>query len=510
MVVIGEGNVPLDRIVAVATGRARVALSNDEAFRSRLDRSMSHLRRMLKSGGLIYGVTTGFGGSCGTQLSADQARELGQNLLRFHGCGTGDPIGIEETRASMLCRLLNLAQGYSAVSWDLLEQIVAFLNKGITPVVPGQGSVGASGDLTPMSYIGAALAGQREVFFNGERMPASRALEIAGIQPLEFSEKECLSIINGTSVMTGIAALAFDRSLRILDAAICGSALAVHALAGHAHHFHPAIFRAKPFPGQERVAEKLRGLLESHKSPPPEASEPEMLQDPYSLRCSPHMLGVLADALDWIGPWVETEANGVSDNPIFDVETGELLTGGNFYGGHIAFAMDALKTALASVADMCDRQIALLVDTRFNRGLPACLVRIEGKKRKLHHGFKGIQVTASALTAEASKNAMPVAVFSRSTESHNQDKVSLGTIAARDAISMCELVSRVVAIELMASAQACEIRGGLDRRPRISGLVARVRNVVPATFEDRPMDKDIARMSSALFEGPQLSDNNRK
>jgi histidine ammonia-lyase len=229
-----------------------------------------------------------------------------------------------------------------------------------------------------------------------------------------------------------------------------------------------------------------------------ESQTRETLQDPYSVRCAPQIIGVLYDALIWIGQWVETEANSANDNPIFDPETGQPLMSGNFYGGHMAFAMDALKAALASVADMSDRQMALLVDPLLNRGLPADLVRVTGEDAVFHHGFKAMSLSTSALTAEALKLTMPAASFSRSTESHNQDKVSMGTIAARDAERICTLTERVLAIHLLAASQGCEIRGNLDSRPQLHVLIGRIRTFSKALMEDREMDADIERLARAI------------
>jgi histidine ammonia-lyase len=322
---------------------------------------------------------------------------------------------------------------------------------------------------------------------------------MAKLKPYTCRPKEPLAMVNGTSVMTGIAAVVLDRAHHLLEAAIAASALSVHALRGKAHHYHPAIGEAKPFPGQVAVAAKLRELLAVRRSGAAlEAEGPETLQDPYSLRCAPQIMGVLADALAWMQPWVEIEANSANDNPLFDKSADHPLMGGNFYGGHIAFAMDALKSALASLADMADRQVALMVNPNVNRGLPADLVRLTGEERLHHHGFKAMSISASALTAEALKATMPAASFSRSTESHNQDKVSMGTIAARDAARVCTLAERVVAIHLMAAAQACEIRGGVEARPRLVQLVKEIRAFAAPTFEDRPMDGDIEALAGRI------------
>lgn len=496
-------SVALEEILSSARHIKRVRISQDRAFVDRMERSRAMLAEAVDKGIPVYGVTTGYGKSCGKRLPKDKViRKNGASPLHFHGCGTGDPLGIEETRAAMICRLLCLARGYSGVSLPLLEQIAAFLNRGITPVVPSEGSVGASGDLTPMSYVAATLAGDREVFYRGKRMPAAKAIEQAKLTPYAFRMKEHLSMMNGTSVMTGIAVTAVERACRILDAAVCATALTVHALKGKAHHFHPVIGEAKPFPGQIRIAHRLTHLLQTRADLSDlEENSPESLQDPYSIRCTPQIAGVLDDALRWISDWVATEANSSNDNPIFDPETGLPLMSGNFYGGHMAFAMDALKSAVASIADLSDRQVTLLVTPQYNRGLPADLVGVVGEDALFHYGFKAMSISASALAAEALKNSMPAGSFSRSTESHNQDKVSMGTIAARDAARICTLTERVAAIHLIAAAQACELRGQIQFRPRIKALLKGIREVVAPTREDRPMDRDIERMVQLIVDG---------
>lgn len=496
-VVIGKGDITLDQVVDIACGKARVVISANRNFINRIKRSQKILQHAFDAGEPVYGVTTGYGAACGNRIKNHNTEELGNNLIKYHGCGTGDPLGIEEIRASIVCRLACFAQGYSGVSINLLQAMADLLNKGITPVVPSLGSVGASGDLTPMSYIAACLSGDRDALYKGRRTSSSNALSLAGLSPYRFLPKEPLGIMNGTSVMTGIATIVLNKSKIIADSALAATALSLHALMGHERHFHPTVVDSKPHPGQQIAGSRLRGLL-SCVDCPPESGKEDDLQDPYSIRCSPQILGVVYDAFEWIEQWVGREVNSSNDNPLLDGDSEEIFMGGNFYGGHIVYAMDALKSALASVADMADRQMALLVDPRYNRGLPANLVKVKGEKKVLHHGFKGMQITASALTSEALKNTMPAASFSRSTESHNQDKVSMGTIASRDASWQCELVERVIAIHLMAAVQACELRGNLDRRPALASLVKKVRKVVKETVFDRPMDRDIEVLVTAL------------
>ncbi len=499
-VIVTNRPVTLEQVIAVAESFAPVKVGNSSKYMKYLKKSVDLLHAEIADGRPVYGVTTGFGHSCGHRPRRRDMEILGENLIRFHGCGTGAPLSVAQSRATMFCRLISLSKGLSGVSPELLTQFSDFLNHGISPVIPCQGSVGASGDLTPLSYVAACLSGKRKVLYRGRTMTTGRALREAGLKPYMFKPKEPLAVMNGTSVMTGIAALVIARSRRIVDAVTQATALTVHGLRGHSHHFHPGIFQAKPFPGQAEIASKIRTLLRSPGTVP-ESTDPDHLQDPYSIRCAPHVIGVLADGLRWITPWVETEANSVNDNPILDPDSGETLMGGNFYGGHITFAMDALKTALAGLSDLCDRQIALLVDPRFSRGLPPNLARPGGREAFLHHGFKALQITASALTAEALKLATPAGVFSRSTESHNQDKVSLGTMSARYADEICLLTQRTAAIHLMVAAQACRYREDVAGRPKLAQILPKLENYSAPYRGDRPMDVEVEKLAQAIGNG---------
>jgi histidine ammonia-lyase len=505
-ITIGEQNLSLRDIIDVARGKSQVKISSRPQFTKNIKRSHEKLMTALEKGAPVYGVNTGYGKSCGKRMAMEVAIKNGYNLIRFHGCGTGEPIGIPETRAAILTRILCFSRGYSGVTMDLITLLAEFLNRGIIPVVPCEGSVGASGDLTPMSYVAAALMGEGEVYYQGKRVPAADALKREGIAPYSFTPKEPLAIMNGTSTMTGISAIVIDRARKIMNASVSATALSIHALMGNAHHYDPIIARVKPHPGQEYIARKIAGLLyteEYHGTL--EANALETLQDPYSIRCSPQILGVLFDALEWITRWIEIEANSANDNPLVDPETGTVLMGGNFYGGHIVFAMDSLKSALASAADMSDRQVALMVDPHVNRGLPADLVRATEDEMLYNHGFKAMSIASSSLAAEALKATMPASSFSRSTESHNQDKVSMGTIGARDAARICDLVEKATAIHLLAAAQACEIRGNFETRPRIAAILRKIRSLAGPVIADRPMDMDIAAIARAISDNDLFS-----
>ena len=485
---VGDRLLTIEDVLSLARGAARPVLDASPRVIGRIRASVAALDRRLECGETIYGVTTGFGESCQTDVPGDHALELPRNLVRFHGCGTGHVLDDEAAAAVVAVRLSTLSRGHSGVRAELVEMLCALLARRVLPVIPEEGSVGASGDLTPLSYLAALVIGEREARHRGETLPAAEALGRAGLVPLALRPKESLALMNGTSVMTALACLAFDRARLLARVASTITALASDVMHGEPGHFDPRIFDAKPHPGQALCARWIRDHLEPEA---PNGRRPARVQDRYSIRCAPHVIGVLLDALPSFRRMIEIEVNGANDNPLIDPETGDILHGGNFYGGHIAFAMDGLKAAVANVADLLDRQLALLCNENTSHGLPANLVARTGADRVAHHGFKAMQISASALTAEALKLTMPATVFSRSTECHNQDKVSMGTIAARDALRVLELSERVVAIVLLATCQAADLRGPDSCQPRTREVLASVRRVVPMNTADRRQDVDI-------------------
>jgi histidine ammonia-lyase len=490
-ILLGERPLTIDDVVALATGHARVRLSPDAAVRRRLAAGPERLQQRLAAGQPVYGVTTGFGESCVNEVAPEHVAALPLNLLRFHGCGTGRILDDQECMAVMGARLASLVTGWSAVRPEVVERLCELLDRRVLPRIPAEGSVGASGDLTPLSYVAALLVGEREVRFAGREMPAAAALAELGLAPLELRPKESLAIMNGTSVMTGLAALAFARARRLARLASALTALASEVMRGNPAHFDDRLFAAKPHPGQRACAAWIRADLGAT------AAHEGRIQDRYSIRCTPHVVGVLLDALLWIRGWLETEINGANDNPLVDPDSGEVLHGGNFYGGHACFACDALKTAVANVADLLDRQLALLCSPSTSNGLPENLVGRAGDDRASHHGFKAMQIAASALAAEALKQCMPASVFSRSTECHNQDKVSMGTIAAREALRVLELTETVAAIHVLALGQAVDLRGG-PVGPRARAIHAAVRAQVAPVDADRRQDGDIAAVLAMI------------
>ena len=489
VVLFGRDPVSLEGVLAVAHGRARARLDPDPESRRRIRDSAELLRRALDEGRAIYGVTTGFGEACVNEIPGARVAALPLNLVRFHGCGTGPALDEVGAAAVVAARLASLSRGYSAVREELLEALCGLLNAGVIPRIPAEGSVGASGDLTPLSYVAATLIGEREVSFRGRVMSAATALTEAQLSPIQLAPKEGLALMNGTSVMSGLACQAFERSTHLARLAAALTAALSDVLRGNRAHFHQRIFELKPHPGQGLVAGWIRGDIEYDGR---EEIQPRRIQDRYSIRCAPHVIGVLVDALTAFRGMLEIELNSVNDNPLVDAQEGLILHGGNFYGGHVAFAMDALKSAVASVADLLDRQMVLLCNPATNGDLPADLVAGPPADRVHHHGFKAMQIATSALAAEALKLTMPAASFSRSTESHNQDKVSMGTIAARDCLRILELTEQIGAILLLAACQAVDLRGGEGCHERSRLLHRAVRELVPMNEADRRQDLDIA------------------
>jgi len=482
-------------VVAIARADADPVLSSDPAFRAAISRGADFLDRLLREDGVIYGVTTGYGDSCTVAVPAALVSELPRQLYTYHGCGLGAYLTPEQTRAVMAARLASLCKGYSGVSMALLEQIVRLFEAGLLPVIPSEGSVGASGDLTPLSYLAAVLCGEREVWRAGAQLAAAEALAAAGIAPLRLLPKEGLAIMNGTAVMTGLACLAWDRAEYLTRLATRITALASFALDGNAHHFDATLFSVKPHAGMQGVAAWLRHDLGS--IDPPERNG-QRLQDRYSIRCAPHVIGVLADALPFFRSAIENELNSANDNPIIDPDGERVLHGGHFYGGHIGFAMDSMKNAVANLADLLDRQLALLVDVRYSAGLPPNLSGMQGERAAISHGLKALQISVSAWTAEALKLTMPASVFSRSTECHNQDKVSMGTIAARDCLRVLELTEQVAAALLIAVRQGAWLRCRINPQrapgPALTDMLTQLADDIAPVIDDRRLDHDLQRL----------------
>ncbi|MFE3880909.1 histidine ammonia-lyase [Kitasatospora sp. NPDC059146] len=497
----------------------RVALSDGAVHR--MKRSVDLKNAIVDSGQRVYGVTSGFGDSNTRQISPRKVEALQANLIRGFNCGLGPAASPEVVRATVIARANCLARGNSGIRPEVVQLLLDCLEQDILPVVPERGSVGASGDLVPLSYLGAMLTGHGTVLHRGEARPAAEALAEEGLEPVVLASKEGLALVNGTSFMAGFAVLALRDATELAFAADLCTALASQVLNGNPRHFDPFVFDHKPHPGTADSARTVRRLLGRLGDGPYEGDQEggpadpmpdgtgyrrlaEAVQDRYSIRCAPHVNGVLRDTLAFAADWTHVEINSSNDNPLFDADAGVVVNGGNFYGGHIGQAMDSLKTAVASVGDLLERQLQLVVDEKYNNGLTANLIPRfpdDSWEAGLHHGFKSLQLAASSLVAEALKLTMPATSFSRSTEAHNQDKVSMGTIAARDARTVVELVREVAAIHLLALCQAADLRGPERLSGPTAAVHAVVRAVSPVLDRDRGMERDIALVAELIGAG---------
>lgn len=494
-VIFGDGELTIEDILDMAKRKKQAQLSTDPAFVNKIEAGWKFLEQLLKEDGVIYGVTTGYGDSCTVTVPTTLAYELPVHLTRFHGCGLGDYFDEEQAFGIVAARIASLARGYSGVRKELLDQLVLLLNEGIAPRIPQEGSVGASGDLTPLSYVAATLIGERDVIYQGEVTTAKEIYERLKISPIELMPKEGLAIMNGTAVMTALACFAYSRAEYLTRLTSRITSLVLLATQGNGSHFDDLLFKVKPHEGMQQIAKWIQNDINYHEHPRNSAR----LQDRYSIRCAPHIVGVLRDALGWMRRDIENELNSANDNPIIDGEGEHVLHGGHFYGGHIAFVMDSMKNCVANLADLMDRQMALLVDPKFNHGLTRNLSGATGERLSLNHGFKAVQIGVSAWTAEALKNTMPASVFSRSTESHNQDKVSMGTIAARDCLRILQLTEQVASAVLLASVQGLKLRikSGEVKDETLTEPVRDTVRFVHKDFafllEDRPLEGELRK-----------------
>jgi phenylalanine ammonia-lyase len=488
---IGESPLSLEQVEAVARHFAACEIS--ASAQQRIAQGQDALQRLLARGERIYGVNTGVGGNIKFALEPDQADLLQLNIMRHLSCATGTPLPSDTVRAAMLLRLATFATGFSGVRPELVSALESLLAKRVTPVVPRYGSVGASGDLMPSAYIARVLVGMGEAYFEGTRLAASDALSRAGIAAIRFAPKEGLALINGTTMMTGIAALLWLDAGRILRALLGAVALSIEALLAPSEPYEDWVHQAKGHPGQIAVAAYMRRLLDGSQSKNDPAA-----QSCYSLRCPPQGLGPIWEALEAGRAVIEREVNSANDNPLVDPEATRVYRAGNFYGGHIARLLDGLKIDLAIAGNWGNSLMALLVDDRFNQGLPPNLTPEPG----VNSGLKGMQLSITSLTCAIRQFAGPSSIHSLPTEQYNQDVVSLGMHSAVTALDSLECLGNEVAMLLIAAAQAVELRGcdkGLGAGARV--LYEKVRQTVPFMDRDRPMEAEVLELAGMIRAG---------
>ena len=495
-IVLVPGKLTLRQLRRIAAGPATFAL--DPSADAPVRAAHALVEKLAHGGGAVYGVTTGFGKLAQTRIAGNQLEQLQLNLLRSHAVGVGAPLPGEVVRLILALKAASLGRGHSGVRPETIAQLLAFADRDILPVVPGKGSVGASGDLAPLAHLSLALIGEGEVRYGGQTVPAKTALDAAGLKPLNLGPKEGLALINGTQVSTALALIGLFAAERLLAAALAAGALSVDAARGTDTAFDPRIHRVRGQPGQKIAAAILRDLLagsEIRKS----HADCDRVQDPYSLRRQPQVMGACLDQLRSAAARLVDEANAVSDNPLVFPEEGEILSGGNFHAEPVAFAADNIALALAEIGNMSERRTALLVDPAMS-GLPAFLVKTPG----IDSGFMMAQVTAAALASENKMLAHPASVDTIPTSANQEDHVSMATHAARRLLDMAENAGNIVAIELMAAAQGVDLLAPLATSPKLAKVHAALRERVAPLDHDRIMAPDIAAAHAFLHRHPFL------
>jgi histidine ammonia-lyase len=481
-VLIG-GSLSANDVQAAARGEP-VALA--PGSRERMDAARAVVDRQLAAGATVYGVTTGFGALANVHLTPEQARELQHGLLRSHAVAVGDPLSEWEVRAMLVLRAHVLALGHSGVRPVVVDRLLEFLDRGLLPVVPQQGSLGASGDLAPLAHLALPLIGEGEVSFEGERMPAADALARMGMKPLELEAKDGLALINGTQAMLAVGLLASARSRALAKAADVAAAMTVEGILGTDRAFDDRLQRLRPHPGQAASAANLRTLLAGSEIVASHRESEHLVQDAYSLRCAPQVHGAMRDVVDFSEGVLEREIGSVTDNPIVLPDDDEIVSGGNFHGQPVSVAMDALAASIVGVASISERRLYRLLDANTNNGLAPFLVPSSG----LNSGFMLVQYTAASLVSECKTLAHPASVDSIPSSAGQEDHVSMGVTAARHARDIVANAEVVIALEALAAAQALDLRAPL--RPAEGTRAAHdvIREVVPVLSQDRGLKPD--------------------
>ena len=481
--------------------------------RARVEDARTVIDRLVASGEVVYGVTTGFGSLASTFVPPERARELQERLLLSHAAGVGESLPTDVVRAMLLLRANTLALGHSGCRPELIERLCAMLEHGIHPVVPAQGSVGASGDLAPLAHLALPVIGHGEVEFEGRVQPARDVLRRVGLPPLVLEPKEGLALLNGTQMMTAIGALLVADAERLARTASVAAAMSTEALRGTEVAFSAAYQSTRPHPGQVRTAAELRWLLRDSELQRSHHADTHRVQDPYSIRCVPQVHGASRDALEYLRGVLDIEMNSATDNPLVFPEGGAVpedalatghglvISGGNFHGEPVALALDFAKLAVAELGSISERRVALLLDPRLNDGLPAFLGATSG----LDSGLMILQDTAAALVSESKVLAHPASADSIPTSANQEDHVSMGAIAARNAARVLEHTERIVAIELICAAQALDLRLDMhpDSRPGrgVAEAHARIRRTITRLHHDRQPGPDLEQATRLVREG---------
>jgi histidine ammonia-lyase len=493
-ITLHPGSVPLKTLETLYWdgGAARL----DPAFDAGIARAASRIAEIAGGDAPVYGINTGFGKLASIRIAPADVATLQRNLILSHCCGVGKPLSEAIVRLVMALKLISLGRGASGVRLEIVRLIEAMLEKGVVPVIPEQGSVGASGDLAPLAHMTAVMIGEGEAFHAGERLPGGEALSRAGLAPVVLAAKEGLALINGTQVSTALALAGLFRAHRAAQAALITGALSTDAAMGSSAPFHADIHALRGHRGQIDAAAALRALLAGSVIRESHITGDERVQDPYCIRCQPQVDGACLDLLRAAARTLEIEANAVTDNPLV-LSDGSVVSGGNFHAEPVAFAADQIAIAVCEVGAISQRRIALLVDPTLSFGLPAFLARKPG----LNSGLMIAEVTSAALMSENKQMAHPASVDSTPTSANQEDHVSMACHGARRLLRMTENLSAIVGIEALTAAQGIDLRAPLITSPELTKAVAAVRAVVPTLEEDRYMAPDLAAACRLVSSG---------
>ncbi len=493
VVIINGETTSIEDVVNVARNNYQVQIS-EEAI-EKIKRSRRYVDDLVEKEKVVYGITTGFGEFSKVSISRAETEDLQRNLIISHSCGVGSHFPAEVVRAIMVLRVNALSKGYSGIRLETINTLVEMINKGVHPAIPEKGSLGASGDLAPLSHMVLPLIGEGEAYYKDRLMSGKEAMDAAGITPVRLTSKEGLALINGTQVMTAVGLLTAYDAMNLAKLCDISASLTIEGLDGITDAFMPELHQIRPYKGQLSTAKNLLTILED--SPRTTRQGELRVQDAYTLRCLPQIHGASKDAIQYVLDKVCIEVNAVTDNPIILVDKDMAVSGGNFHGQPMALAFDFLGIALAELANVCERRIERLVNPNLSNGLPAFLT----EKGGLHSGFMIAQYAAAALVSENKILAHPASVDSIPSSANQEDHVSMGTIAARKAKEIYYNVSRVVAIELFAATQAIDLNprdAGKSLGKGTSAAYQVIREAVPVVKEDRIMYKDFEKIAELI------------
>jgi len=487
------GSVSLESWRAIYFGRA---VDLDPSCREAVEAGARTVAEIVATGDPVYGINTGFGRLANVHIGAADLEKLQRNLVLSHCAGVGDALPVNVVRLMMALKLASLAHGASGVRWETIEHLRTCQRKDLIPVVPAQGSAGASGDLAPLAHLAAALLGVGEFIVAGERVPSETVLARAGLKPPTLGPKEGLALLNGTQTSTALALAGLFQAERVFQAALVTGALSVDAAKGSDAPFDPRIHLLRRQPAQIEVAGALRSLIAGSTIRASHITNDDRIQDPYCLRCQPQVMGACLDLLRHAAATLAAEANGVTDNPLVFADTHEVISGGNFHAEPVAFAADMIAIGLCEIGSIAERRIAMLTDPALS-GLPAFLAPRPG----LNSGFMIAQVTAAALVAENKQRAYPASVDSIPTSANQEDHVSMATHGAHRLLAMAANVAHVIGIELLAAAQGCDFHAPLTSSVRLERVRACLRTKVATLEADRPLAPDIAQATALVATG---------